>query len=143
VIAHLPLAREFDLQFSNHNFITIRTSVERCICCRRPALSESSGSSCVEFFGLRRFETLIFRRFHLTQTISPYAATKCRRISLFHLPHLYQLRPVACVSSRFTDRGSTDLAIHQPLAHSLGQAIDQDGTERLDGITHTSDISKE
>src|SRR5438874_9499701 len=82
--------------------------------------------------------------FHLTQTISPYAATKIAGEFLGStFSHLYQMRVVAQRSvSVYGARQRPDLAIHQ-FTHKIlaGQPIDQfgDGTTRRD-YTYIDDI---
>src|SRR6266704_2793706 len=81
---------------------------------------------------------------HLTQTLSPYVATKIAGESLFSTYlHLYQLRTVALrYFTVYGARQRPDLAIHQftKKIHA-GQAIDQfgDGTTRRD-YTYIDDI---
>src|SRR6266513_3674303 len=82
--------------------------------------------------------------FHLTQTISPYAATKIAGEFLCSTySHLYQLRIVALrFFTVYGPRQRPDLAIHQFTRKILaGQPIDQfgDGTTRRD-YTYIDDI---
>ena len=82
--------------------------------------------------------------FHLTQTISPYAATKIAGEFLCStFSHLYQMRVVALrFFTVYGARQRPDLAIHQFTRKILaGQAIDQfgDGTTRRD-YTYIDDI---
>src|SRR5213082_2484419 len=82
--------------------------------------------------------------FHLTQTISPYAATKIASEFLCStFSHLYQMRVVALrFFTVYGPRQRPDLAIHQFTRKILaGQAIDQfgDGTTRRD-YTYIDDI---
>ena len=81
---------------------------------------------------------------HLTQTISPYAATKIAGEFLCStFSHLYQMRVVALrFFTVYGPRQRPDLAIHQFTRKILaGQAIDQfgDGTTRRD-YTYIDDI---
>jgi len=81
---------------------------------------------------------------HLTQTISPYAATKMAAEFLCStFSHLYQMRVVALrYFTVYGPRQRPDLAIHQFTRKiSAGQAIDQfgDGTTRRD-YTYIDDI---
>jgi UDP-glucuronate 4-epimerase len=81
---------------------------------------------------------------HLTQTISPYAATKIAGEFLCStFSHLYQMRVVALrFFTVYGARQRPDLAIHQFTKKILaGQAIDQfgDGTTRRD-YTYIDDI---
>lgn len=82
--------------------------------------------------------------FHLTQTISPYAATKIAGEFLCStFSHLYQMRIVALrFFTVYGARQRPDLAIHQFTRKILaGQPIDQfgDGTTRRD-YTYIDDI---
>jgi UDP-glucuronate 4-epimerase len=82
--------------------------------------------------------------FHLTQTISPYAATKIAGEFLCStFSHLYQMRVVALrFFTVYGARQRPDLAIHQFTRKILaGQPIDQfgDGTTRRD-YTYIDDI---
>src|SRR5881227_616357 len=82
--------------------------------------------------------------FHLTQTISPYAATKIAGEFLCStFSHLYQMRVVALrFFTVYGARQRPDLAIHQFTRKiSAGQPIDQfgDGTTRRD-YTYIDDI---
>src|SRR5215813_3112670 len=82
--------------------------------------------------------------FHLTQTISPYAATKIAGEFLCStFSHLYQMRVVALrFFTVYGARQRPDLAIHQFTRRILaGQPIDQfgDGTTRRD-YTYIDDI---
>ena len=82
--------------------------------------------------------------FHLTQTISPYAATKIAGEFLCSTySHLYQLRIVALrYFTVYGPRQRPDLAIHQFTKRiHFGQPIDQfgDGTTRRD-YTYIDDI---
>ena len=82
--------------------------------------------------------------FHLTQTISPYAATKIAGEFLCStFSHLYQMRVVALrFFTVYGTRQRPDLAIHQFTRKILaGQPIDQfgDGTTRRD-YTYIDDI---
>src|ERR1043166_8155984 len=82
--------------------------------------------------------------FHLTQTISPYAATKVAGEFLCStFSHLYQMRLVALrFFTVYGARQRPDLAIHQFTRKILaGQPIDQfgDGTTRRD-YTYIDDI---
>src|SRR6478672_10724933 len=82
--------------------------------------------------------------FHLTQTISPYAATKVAGEFLCSTySHLYRMRVVALrYFTVYGARQRPDLAIHQFTRKILaGQAIDQfgDGTTRRD-YTYIDDI---
>jgi UDP-glucuronate 4-epimerase len=82
--------------------------------------------------------------FHLTQTISPYAATKIAGEFLCSTyAHLYQMRTVALrYFTVYGPRQRPDLAIHQFTRRiQAGQAIDQfgDGTTRRD-YTYIDDI---
>jgi UDP-glucuronate 4-epimerase len=82
--------------------------------------------------------------FHLTQTISPYAATKIAGEFLCSTyAHLYQMRTVALrYFTVYGPRQRPDLAIHQFTRRiEAGQAIDQfgDGRTRRD-YTYVDDI---
>ena len=82
--------------------------------------------------------------FHLTQTISPYAATKIAGEFLCStFSHLYQMRMIALrFFTVYGPRQRPDLAIHQFTRKILaGQPIDQfgDGTTRRD-YTYIDDI---
>ncbi len=82
--------------------------------------------------------------FHLTQTISPYAATKIAGEFLCSTyAHLYQMRIVALrYFTVYGPRQRPDLAIHQFTRRiQAGQSIDQfgDGTTRRD-YTYIDDI---
>jgi UDP-glucuronate 4-epimerase len=82
--------------------------------------------------------------FHLTQTISPYAATKIAGEFLCStFSHLYQMRMIALrFFTVYGPRQRPDLAIHQFTRKILaGQPIDQfgDGTTRRD-YTYINDI---
>jgi UDP-glucuronate 4-epimerase len=82
--------------------------------------------------------------FHLTQTISPYAATKIAGEFLCStFSHLYQMRVVALrFFTAYGPRQRPDLAIHKFTRRILrGEAIDQfgDGTTRRD-YTYIDDI---
>ena len=100
----------------------------------------------VELVGLRRFERRCRspKSAHLTQTISPYAATKIAGEFLCSTySHLYQMRIVALAFlHRLRPRQRPDLAIHQFTRKiHAGEPIDQfgDGTTRRD-YTYIDDI---
>src|ERR1019366_937344 len=125
-------ARAFVHRFSIRNFITTPTSTARFI---------FASSSSV--YGMAK--TVPFSEdLHLTQTISPYAATKIAGEFLCSTySHLYQMRVVALrYFTVYGPRQRPDLAIHQFAKRiHAGNPIDQfgDGTTRRD-YTYIDDI---
>ncbi len=142
----LPRAPEFDRRFNSLNFITTPMSVARCTCskaARANGVERFIFASSSSVYGGAK-QVPFSEEEHLTQTLSPYAATKIAGEFLCSTySHLYKIRIVALrYFTVYGARQRPDLAIHQFTRKiHAGEPIDQfgDGTTRRD-YTYIDDI---